>query len=117
MSVTSSAIQDPISKIVSYKGLTGCHRRSGIPRSNSPDTWYVAAQSDRRVGTGSPCPVRLWDSVLPSVIVQAGHMACQSCEVLVEPVQGVARGSKNSLAMAEAAYLLIALDRNTPAAV
>ncbi len=44
-------------------------------------------------------------------------MACQSCEVLVEPVQGVARGSKNSLAMAEAAYLLIALDRNTPAAV
>ena len=55
--------------------------------------------------------------MLPSVIVQAGHMACQSCEVLVEPVQGVARGSKNSLAMAEAAYLLIALDRNTPAAV
>src|SRR5437016_14431604 len=44
-------------------------------------------------------------------------MACQSCEVLVEPVQGVARGSKNSLAMAEVAYLLIALDRNTPAAV
>src|SRR5256886_17636691 len=44
-------------------------------------------------------------------------MACQSCEVLVEPVQGVARGSKNSLAMVEAAYLRIALDRNTPAAV
>src|SRR2546426_12532488 len=29
-----SDIQDPISKIVSYKGLTGCHRRSGIgPKS------------------------------------------------------------------------------------
>ena len=86
MSVTSSAIQDPISKIVSYKGLTGCHRRSGIDELDLGCLILDPGSDIQYRSFVSPCPVRLWDFVLPSVIVQGCHRVCQSCEGAGAPI-------------------------------
>src|SRR2546430_6475384 len=122
MSVTSSAIQAPISKFVSKRG-------SGAVTADRESKLQVTVHScqftdrvlpdigDLRSVTCrfSPCPVRLWDFVLPSVIVQGCHRVCQSCEgagaPILVPLAPLGRGMKGegariTHAMAEVAYLL-----------